>query len=470
MNGFALFDCFIFYFQVDSSLSPDSLRTMIFHECRLTPSQTLAPSQHSLQPSPPHTPSPRSPPSNSPPPVSSEDTRSEDTRSEDTRSEDTHTLDEILSMADCSRTGSSPVTTAVTLQIEEDQMSSSSSSFKSGSVEDLNMRNLRNSHENLMSSSSVYNILQLGVEEVPELDEEVTTQKELQQHCEEKEVDEKETAEPSAEKLEEDKELEEIIESYDNTSSSRTPGLSTQSPAVFKSPSNPKPALLSQSDPYRLRVCLDHTPPRALSPSCNHCIYVSDDEEFKEKKILGLETASGGGTLSKVKADDMESEKNEHDLDEMYRLPTEHLREDNNHRDYSNQRLKHKHLSKLNMRQLLRYREEIHELNERIREEGACGGYAEDNEEELDDTTDLTQVMSDGRIVLTSAGATLYSNERMTTQLNNEQRLSASAGAARNTQIDGFSSPEEQPSSPRQQQQQQTGARPKKSPRKQKAL
>jgi hypothetical protein len=236
------------------------------------------------------------------------------------------------------------------------------------------------------------------------------------------------------------------------------------------SPSPTPPVKQAQLTQDRLRVCIEHkrhenllvtrTPPRARSPSCNHCIYISDDEEFKEKKLLEMESASGGGTLSKVKADNMESEKNDEDLDEMYRLPTEHLRREDNNRDYSNQRLKHKHLSKIHVQQLLRYRDEINELN-RLREDGACGGYEEEEGEEI---------LGEG-IILTSTSpaasplAGLYT-DRLTIQLSEQSLLTTRTRAV----TDGFSSPEEQPSSPRQQQQPNTGARPKKSPRKQKAL
>jgi hypothetical protein len=261
-------------------------------------------------------------------------------------------------------------------------------------------------------------------------------------------------------------------------------GTQSQSPGVVGSQGQGPGIVGSQSQSQgkqsqfgqdRLRVCIEHkrhenlhlahTPPRARSPSCNHCIYISDDDEFKEKKLLEMDSATGGGTMSKVNADNLQSEKNDpHDLDELYRLPTEHLRRDDNIRDYSNQRLKHKHLSKIHVRQLLRYRDEINELN-RLREDGACGGY---EEEEAD------EVLGDGIILTTtpttramaSPVAGLYT-DRLTIQLNEQSLLTT-----RTRTTDGFSSPEEQPSSPRQQQQQQpnTGARPKKSPRKQKAL
>ena len=152
------------------------------------------------------------------------------------------------------------------------------------------------------------------------------------------------------------------------------------------------------------------------------------------------------------------------DLDDMYRLPTEHLQSIRD-QDYSNERIKHKRMSKIQMQRLLRYRDEINELNERLREEGggACGGY-----EEVEDRLEI----DNSSVVLTGNTVVLQPATDIGTRLSMEVDIEPVAGTQGQVEgtagtNDGFSSPEDQPSSPRQP---HSGARPKKSPRQQKAL
>ena len=221
----------------------------------------------------------------------------------------------------------------------------------------------------------------------------------------------------------------------------------------------------------------------------------------KERKLLDYD-GDGGSCYSKFDCESQENEKaagragggrgNQitSDPDEMYRLPTEHLRYDR--RDYSNERIKHKRLSKAVQRQYLaKYREEINELNERLKEaslDGAVGGV-----ETAHDVIKLSQLGSGAGSCFEASACNrlspqvnrrLDSTNQRRVDLANQHRLDSTnqrrlestnqrrlyaADRRRSAVYDGFSSPEENPSSPRASFS-SSGARPKKSPRKQKAL
>ena len=290
----------------------------------------------------------------------------------------------------------------------------------------------------------------------------------------------------------------------------------------------------------RSRLIAGHT--RSLN-----CDY---DEDFaKEKKLLDYEQCG----FSKVDAEWQENEKNHKrraqcnrnhnttsDLDEMYRLPTEHLRID---RDYSNERIKHKRLTKVQRQYLALYRDGINEINERLKEatlDGAVGGeddhVVHENAAHLHNThlhnahlhnaaayVNNTTATSQQHILTTHDSSynryhvvtTNHPNQHITvsnisiiptttptpasvtTTIRNNQRVSPVtpsdleapgsnplqrhlanqqqrilSGNRERRGGDGLSSPEDRPSSPRASGAGgfASGARPKKSPRKQKAI
>ena len=211
----------------------------------------------------------------------------------------------------------------------------------------------------------------------------------------------------------------------------------------------------------------------------------------KERKMLEFEQEKEFGETAKCDVDAQQNEKSPEggcgrlrenmrnkpqpgcDPDELYRLPTEHLRFD---RDYSNERIKSKRVVSAAhaQRPIITWRrDEIDELNERLREaslDGAVGGddlltsaYPFDTEGErllqyqLGTWAEVSEVVDNHTIELTSQAPL----QQLTPSIPTFERSLPSRLLPRN---DVFSSSEDIRASPR------AGAKPKKSPRKQKAL
>lgn len=309
------------------------------------------------------------------------------------------------------------------------------------------------------------------------------------------EEDEKDVAEISEEKMEEDKELE-LLSTYDEKCQSQE-GVSgetednpnyyselrvnienTENYKEYSQVANNKggdniPAAANQSAKPKI------TSNNNKYSSNNNNNSANSDEFLKERKLL--EFYKNKSMLSKFEAENTENEKSRRrrnsrngrntDLDEMYRLPTEHLCLD---RDYSNERIKQKQLAKMHRQQrqcLARYRDELNELNERLKEaslDGAVGGV--DLTEEPSHNPDMhsyTRNICISEPIYEHPGSTML-NRRFEVDIVNQHRLVGDCRQVNNN--DGFSSPEELPSSPRASFSTTAGARPKKSPRKQKAL
>ena len=159
------------------------------------------------------------------------------------------------------------------------------------------------------------------------------------------------------------------------------------------------------------------------------------------------------------------------EFDELYRLPTEHLRVD---RDYSNHRLKQKLIAHTKTRPT-RLREEINERRRKKEDlvyEGACGG-AECLDEhspqyDSDDTAQASVVhlqVESPSVVLCPVSTDVDLELDVPQPLPQRDSLRIASLTSTSGQ-DPLSSPEA-PSSPRSA---RSGARPKKSPRKQRAL
>ena len=211
----------------------------------------------------------------------------------------------------------------------------------------------------------------------------------------------------------------------------------------------------------------------------------------KERKLLEFDEEKEASDVTKSDVDSHQTEKSPQagrrlavnlrnkpkpgsDPDEMYRLPTEHLRFD---RDYSNERIKSKRVSAQVQHQFITcWRDEIEELNERLREasiDGAVGG-----DDALTSAYDPHPVRNDGDLLRPYFTCTELSDalENHTIELTSQavpppQLLTPSISGYELTlpprllhTHEVFSSSEDVRTSPR------TGAKPKKSPRKQKAL
>ena len=417
---------------------------------------------------------------------------------------------------------------------------------KSSSVEDLNMKNLRQSQDNLhtiMAShagnvtgprgdcctssrrETDHSIRRTTCDtEQPHKDTiiQVVKQKSVKtrvKHMPSSDY-EKDVAEPSIQKLVEDRELEHSDNCYQHD-----PSIYQHDAAVYEHDTSvyQHGACVMENSQHQLFVHTDNdqndqsenykefsqlspknnatrngplavtrrrvmTSPRDVNISSQRSPSAMAAESEKERKLLDYESEG----YSKFDSERRENEKSKrsltvglrskpsNDLDEMYRLPTEHLCYD---RDYSNERIKHKRLSKAQKQYLVKYREEINELNERLKEaslDGAVGGVDEPH-----DVLDARNVhsnqqraalkLSPGSSVGLEAAATNrlspQVNRRQGIELANHQRMAVAASMERRrSTTDGFSSPEDIPSSPRASFCSTAGARPKKSPRKQKAL
>ena len=354
-------------------------------------------------------------------------------------------------------------------------------SSKSTSVEDLNLRNLRNSQENLCKTPSSQNILSLSDEET------------LHPRAQTKPYEsdnEKDVADISVKKKAEDEEIESMHSASSHLKQEELPvteegdcyrsdfavdcykelRVNLQVTENYKEYSQVSPKGLEEKNNDRQSVVSNPSAKPKVCVQHKHSTRQSLEDNVQEKKLL--EFYNKQRLSSKFEAEKKANEKikkkrsgrnnrgsHNADLDEMYRLPTEHLCMD---RDYSNERIKQRNLVKMQRQCLARYRDEINEINERLKEaslDGAVGGVdiSEEHQHDLQH-----QHNHQHGIVVHEPGFRVLESD----YLNNQRILEERQRRSENDT--GLSSPEDHPSSPRASF--SSGARPKKSPRKQKAL
>ena len=186
----------------------------------------------------------------------------------------------------------------------------------------------------------------------------------------------------------------------------------------------------------------------------------ADDENLKEKlvaekspcrKPLRRHKADTKGRRKKTKQQVLSSS----EFDEMYRLPTEHLS-----RDFSNERLKGHHVGKAHHN---RINEEINERLKEERQHGACGG-GDDFQQGNNTDICVEPWLAEQYPYLCLEHSAVLLNRHLENELRNSQISGSNIEINPHHWSDSSHSPE-QPSSPRAN---NAGARPKRSPRKQK--